>query len=108
MAELCPTEDDDDKHSTAVSGTLFSKSWILSLLIKLIEAVEDTPELSYNEIPLADTEGITECTNNDETLLNEDLEADLCQLWDLSINSVCFNLALYNVPYITGSGTIFK
>lgn len=101
MAECSSTQNDDYPADIAVTGTLFSKSWILSLLVKLIESVDGEtgpneqnkaescpiqPRIQQNEDCDSNTKLNSEASI--DNTLNEDLETDLSQLWDLSMISV--------------------
>ena len=61
-------------NSDTIENTVFSKTWVLRTLFKLTEAIksnEDSPN--------------TEC----KRAKNEDnLDGELCKLWDMSMNAV--------------------
>ena len=105
--------------SDAIEGTVFSKSWVLSLLVKVINVLEKKGEHKVNEIDVKeevkphqrtlsvhqDTDVITVSSSstkngsgdatdkNDESgedkAFDEGLENELCRLWDASMNTVC-------------------
>ncbi|XP_011404743.1 PREDICTED: protein saal1-like [Amphimedon queenslandica] len=60
-----------EENDDAIEGTVFSRSWVLSLLVKLVRAAEETPS--------------EEDERNYE--LEETTENELCLLWDLTVNT---------------------
>lgn len=79
-------EKEKEEDGDTIRGTVYSKSWVLSLLVKLINTVEFTTEGEKeernNELSL-NNEGQTEGGE-----LDERIENDLCLLWDVSVTSV--------------------
>ena len=113
-------------NKDTVEGTVFSKSWVLGLLVRLVEGVQDGDRvLRDEEFPVCQTscettslaeKGAEKCNsdspNEKETrgrkilteegqsvdsiksvpqqdnVLEEGLENDLCKVWDASMNAV--------------------
>lgn len=69
--------EEEEEEDDSIEGTVFSKSWVLSLLAKLVRAVEEGPSENGGE-----EEKERECE------LDEALENELCLLWDLTVNKV--------------------
>lgn len=69
--------EEEEEEDDSIEGTVFSKSWVLSLLVKLVRAVEEGPSENGGE-----EEKEKECE------LDEALENELCLLWDLTVNKV--------------------
>ena len=92
---------------------MFSKAWVLSLLVKAVEVVEEgeqekEEEGRESEIDKGGTDaagkrdvsdpsgadngerGAGKCVQEEEEVLelDEEIENDLCQLWDASVNEV--------------------
>lgn len=122
MATGCGAEGDSpEDHVTetcdddVIKDTVFSKAWLLSLLVKLVSAVDSNKEgvvrihphlmsdrvreeeIREEEVRENDVreeevreEELREKDLRDEGALDETIENDLCLLWDLTVNKVCF------------------
>lgn len=109
-----PSEAQAPEEVDEIAGTVFSKSWVLALLVRTVEYV--SPREEEREVHVSDTYLQQECEDGREKTVNgEDeesskvrghsgdlknagsdgdnmdssLEEDLCLLWDASMNSVC-------------------
>lgn len=102
-----------EENSDAIGETVFSKSWVLSLLVKAVSIVaeegggshklapsgtfaeqcKDSPqsgrESTENEGEVKKEDEQDEEKEKDDVMeLDEQVENDLCQLWDASMNEV--------------------
>lgn len=64
----------EEENDDTIEGTVFSKSWVLSLLVKLVRGAEEASP----EDPERDR----------DYELDETTENELCLLWDLTVNTV--------------------
>ncbi|XP_072172184.1 LOW QUALITY PROTEIN: protein saal1-like [Diadema setosum] len=64
-------------EADTISNTVFSKHWVFSILMKLLKQVEDEQEKKDDQGDAAQVHGID---------IDEELENDLCRLWDMSAN----------------------
>ena len=71
------TSEREEENDDTIEGTVFSKSWVLSLLVKLVRAAEERPSEDEEEFELEET-----------------LENELCMLWDLTVNTVSLNFKM--------------
>ena len=89
------TEDTPSKldQDDSIGDTVFSKAWVLSILVEIVQSVETgraTSELSCHGRNGAEEMKCSEkyCEDNSEEL-DEQLEGRVCTLWDASMNNVC-------------------
>ncbi|XP_072375078.1 protein saal1 isoform X1 [Scyliorhinus torazame] len=72
-----PPSDESDEETTrvdAIGNTVYSKHWLFSTLMRLIELV--SPEGEDTEVS----------DSRAETELDEDLENEICKVWDMSMD----------------------
>ncbi|XP_038663500.1 protein saal1 isoform X2 [Scyliorhinus canicula] len=69
-----PPSDEETTRVDAIGSTVYSKHWLFSTLMRLIELVSPEGE---------DTE-VTD--SGAETELDEDLENEICKIWDMSMD----------------------
>ncbi|XP_075694194.1 protein SAAL1 isoform X1 [Rhinoderma darwinii] len=83
-----PTSDDEEAQTEdSIGSTVYSKHWFFSTLTKLIELVTEK-----DKSPAADEISVE---------LEEDLENDICKVWDMSMNEeVALFLLEFNAPEI--------
>lgn len=70
-------EDKDLLEAGVIRNTTFSKHWLFSTLMKLIEEVEKENDNKESE----------EGQNDFSVDVDEELQTELCKLWDMSMNS---------------------
>ena len=68
----------------AIGDTAFSKSWVLSMLVKAVALVDKDKEGAPPEKKPAFLQIVDR-----ERVLDEEIETDLCRLLDASVNEVC-------------------
>ena len=61
-------------NSDTIENTVFSKTWVLRTLFKLTEAIKSNENSSNTEYKGAKNE--------------DNLDGELCKLWDMSMNAV--------------------
>ncbi|KAM8938755.1 protein SAAL1 [Pelodytes ibericus] len=69
-----PPSDDDTPPGDSIGGTVYSKRWVIGTLTKLVEVVTKNKERiddKGEELPVE---------------LEEELEINLCRLWDMAMN----------------------
>ena len=102
-----------------IEGTSFSKSRVISLLLRLLESVRK--DVGDSSMQINDLKNSSFCTDarppdRDQTSdngdqlkrashivkldLDECLEHELCKLWDASVNPVCQSILIYIIIYI--------
>lgn len=64
-----------------IGETVFSKKWVLSTLMKLVQVVQTSTEGSEDDLQ-QQREG------EDPHELDDAFERELCELWDMSMNAV--------------------
>ena len=125
MAECNATSDQSvDGQLTSedtIEGTVFSKSWVFALLVRLVDYVrsnnramdsdredgslQECELVKENDIDLSPSEdNARKCTSSPLALqsgkvaeddlkrMDEGLENELCKLWDASMNVVCMTM----------------
>ncbi|XP_053304831.1 protein SAAL1 [Spea bombifrons] len=84
-----PPSEDGTPAGDSIGSTVYSKHWFFSTLTKLIEAVTRKEERKDKEGEEAPAE------------LDEDMENDICKVWDMSMNEeVSLFLKEFNAPEI--------
>ncbi|XP_071975076.1 protein SAAL1 isoform X2 [Engystomops pustulosus] len=85
-----PTSDDEEGQTEdAIGSTVYSKHWFFTTLTRIIELITEQSKSQ------ADEEG------EEETSLDEDMENDICKVWDMSMNEeVALFLKEFNAPEI--------
>ncbi|XP_043915011.1 protein SAAL1 [Protopterus annectens] len=85
-----PPSEEDENGDDAIGDTIYSKHWVFSILSKLVEvAVVEAKE--------CDGSGENEVCEE----LDEELETEICKMWDMSMNEdVALFLQEFNVPEI--------
>lgn len=68
-----------------IGETVFSKKWVLSTLMKLVESVQVNIESS--DVP-NDEQLQPQGEGEDPQDLDDAFERELCELWDMSMNAV--------------------
>ena len=68
-----------------IGETVFSKKWVLSTLMKLVQVVQTSTEGSEDE---PDEERQQQREDEDPHELDDAFERELCELWDMSMNAV--------------------
>ena len=68
-----------------IGETVFSKKWVLSTLMKLVESVQVNIESS--DVP-NDEQLQPQGEGEDPQYLDDAFERELCELWDMSMNAV--------------------
>lgn len=69
-----------------IGETVFSKKWVLSTLMKLVESVQVNVESSEG-VP-NDEQRQPQGEGEDPQELDDAFERELCELWDMSMNAV--------------------
>lgn len=64
---------------------MFSKKWVLSTLMKLVQVVQTSTEGSEDD---PDEERQQQREGEDPHELDDAFERELCELWDMSMNAV--------------------
>ncbi|XP_040265714.1 protein SAAL1 isoform X1 [Bufo bufo] len=86
-----PTSDDEEgQKADSIGSTVYSKHWFFSTLTRLIEFVtkKDKSQAEDDEDEISG-------------VLDEDLENDICKVWDMSMNEeVALFLKEFNAPEI--------
>ncbi|XP_033646225.1 protein SAAL1-like [Asterias rubens] len=75
-----PADDINEEilHADSIGDTLFSKRWVFSTLMKLLKEVEqEAAGKTAEELIAAKAHGID---------IDEELETDICKLWDMTAN----------------------
>ncbi|CAN2391029.1 Serum amyloid A-like 1 [Pristimantis euphronides] len=87
-----PTSDDEEGQTEdSIGTTVYSKHWFFSTLSKLIQLVTERDKSQAEE----------EEDDDDEMALDEDMENDICKVWDMSMNQeVALFLKEFNAPEI--------
>ena len=68
-----------------IGETVFSKKWVLSTLMKLVQVVQTSTEGSEDD---PDEERQQQREGEDPHELDDAFERELCELWDMSMNAV--------------------
>ena len=65
-----------------IGDTVFSKKWVLSTLMKLLQIFQNHGE-----------DGVEDEDEDDQEseALNDNFDGELCELWDMSMNEVSIN-----------------
>ncbi|XP_054054324.1 protein SAAL1 isoform X3 [Rissa tridactyla] len=76
-----PSSEAEEGGGDAVGNTVYSKHWLFSILTRLIEVI--SPEKTE---PTVSPEGI-------QTELDEEMENDICKVWDMSMDEeICVGI----------------
>ena len=68
-----------------IGETVFSKKWVLGTLMKLVQSLQTTTEDSEDG---ENEERASPRGEEDSHQLSDAFEAELCELWDMSMNAV--------------------
>nr|XP_032659413.1 protein SAAL1-like [Chelonoidis abingdonii] len=74
-----PSSDTEDEQAAgdSIGNTVYSKHWLFSILTKLIEVISSEKSDSNSNHEEVQTE------------LDEEMENDICKMWDMSMDEVC-------------------
>lgn len=71
-----------------IGETVFSKKWVLSTLMKLVQTVQASAEGSEDDPDDEQRQQQREGEDPDSRELDDAFERELCELWDMSMNAV--------------------